>query len=112
MKQILAIISLAIISNTASAQNIQGSYRPKADGQVNKQKVERLHAEAVGQGVVWDFSETGMLDDKYTVKYDLKEQESTDSIIAGTEQRTRYYYDSTPDSITLCGYENNLTKVE
>ena len=112
MKHILTIISLAIINIAASAQNIQGSYRPKADGQVKKQKVEHQHLEATGQSVVWDFSEIGILDDYHTVKYDLKEREGADSIIAGTEQRTRYYYDSTPDSIILCGYENNLTKVE
>ena len=39
MKQIQTIIALTLLCTTANAQNIQGSYQPKADGMVSKQQV-------------------------------------------------------------------------
>ena len=112
MKQLLFIIALVIPEIITSAQNLRGSYQPKADGLVKKQQVELSNAKTTGQGIVWDFRKMELPDESYTVKYALAEHDSQDSLIAGTEQRTRYYYRSTADSIMLCGYENNLTKVE
>jgi len=45
-----------LLSLTANAQNIQGSYQPKADGQVSKQQVTYTAADIVGQNLVWDLS--------------------------------------------------------
>ncbi len=112
MKQILIIIALTFLSITTSAQNIQGSYRPKADGQVKKQQVEFQNVEDTGQDVVWDFSRMELPNNKYTVKYALAETGNCDGIVTRTELGTRFYYDSTMDSIMLCGYENNLSKVQ
>ena len=112
MRNLFITLFLTATYTIVTAQNLEGSYQPKADGLVKKQQVELSNAKALGQGVVWDFSEMELPDESYTVKYALAEHDSQDSLIAGTEQRTRYYYRSTADSIMLCGYENNLTKVE
>lgn len=42
MKQIQTIIALMLLCTTANAQNIQGSYQPKADGQVSKQQEKKV----------------------------------------------------------------------
>lgn len=110
MKQIQTIIALTLLSLTANAQNIQGSYQPKADGQVSKQQVAYTAADTTGQNLVWDLSELELPKRKYTASY--TEEESRKDIVIGTEQRTRSYYRSTQDCVMLCGYENNLTKVE
>ena len=57
MKQIQTIIALTLLCTTANAQNIQGSYQPKADGQVSKQQVAYTATDTIGQGLVWDLSE-------------------------------------------------------
>ena len=112
MRNLFITLFLTATYTIVTAQNLRGSYQPKADGLVKKQQVEFSNAKALGQGVVWDFSQMELPNEGYNVKYTLAEHDSQDSIIAGTEQRTRYYYRSTADSIMLCGYENNLTKVE
>ena len=110
MKQIQTIIALTLLSLTANAQNIQGSYQPKADGQVSKQQVAYTATDTIGQGLVWDLSELELPKRKYTATY--TEEESCKDVVIGTEQRTRSYYRSTQDSVMLSGYETNLTKVE
>lgn len=110
MKQIQTIIALMLLCTTANAQNIQGSYQPKADGQVSKQQVAYTATDTIGQGLVWDLSELELPKRKYTATY--TEEESCKDVVIGTEQRTRSYYRSTQDSVMLCGYETNLTKVE
>ncbi len=57
MKQIQTIIALTLLCTTANAQNIQGSYQPKADGLVSKQQVAYTAADTTGQNLVWDLSE-------------------------------------------------------
>ena len=99
-----------LLSSTANAQNIQGSYQPKADGQVSKQQATYTAADTVGQNLVWDLSELELPKRKYTVSY--TEEENVKDVVIGTEQRTRSYYRSAQDSVMLCGYETNLTKVE
>ena len=99
-----------LLSLTANAQNIQGSYQPKADGQVSKQQVTYTAADTVGQNLVWDLSELELPKRKHTVSY--TEEENVKDVVIGTEQRTRSYYRSAQDSVMLCGYETNLTKVE
>ncbi|MBQ7513585.1 MAG: hypothetical protein IJS95_04260, partial [Prevotella sp.] len=111
MKYLFITLFLTATYTIVTAQNLRGSYQPKADGLVKKQQVALSNAKALGQGVVWDFRKMELPDESYTVKYTLAEH-GKDSLIAGTEQCTRYYYRSTADSIMLCGYENNLTKVE
>lgn len=111
-KDLITGLALAVISITANAQNIQGSYQPKADGQVKKQQVEYLDTKVTGENMVWDISTIELPDADYTVRYELAVPDSSSDIVAGTEQGTRSYYRSTVDSIMLCGYENNLTKVQ
>ena len=57
--------------------------------------------------MVWDFSQLQSAGDAYEVEYASLE----DSIIAGTEHHTRYYYRESGDTLLLCGYENNSTHV-
>ena len=99
-----------LLSSTVNAQNIQGSYHPKADGQVSKQQVAYTAADTTGQGLVWDLSELELPKRKFIASY--TEEENAKDVVIGTEQRTRSYYQSTQDSVMLCGYETNLTKVE
>ena len=112
VKHIILFLALAVISITANAQNIQGSYQLRADGQVKKQQVEYLDTKITGENIVWDISAIELPNADYMVKYEMAMPDSCDDIIAATEQRTRSYYRSTADSIMLCGYENNLTKVQ
>lgn len=111
-KRISSLLLVTLISFPTLAQNIQGSYRPKADGEIRKQQVEYTVSEAMGENIVWDFSSMEQPDEDYTVKYTLAETGGNDSIIVGKEQQTRYYYRSDVDSVMLCGYETNLTKVQ
>ena len=90
---ILHVIQLFLHLPTL-AQNIQGSYKPMADGEIRKQQVEYTVSEAMGENIVWDFSSMEQPDEDYTVKYTLAETGGNDSIIVGKEQQTRYYYRS------------------
>lgn len=110
MKQIPIIIALTLLSSTANAQNIPGSYQPKADGHVSKHHVAYTAADTAGRGLVWDLSELELPKRKHIVSY--MEDDNIKDIVIGTEQRTRSYYRSIQDSVMLCGYETNLTKVE
>ena len=91
MRNLIITLFLTATYTIVTAQNLEGSYQPKADNLVKKQQVELSNAKTTGQGVVWDFSEMELPDESYTVKYALAEHDSQDSLIAGTEQRTRYY---------------------
>ncbi len=70
---ILHVIQLFLHLPTL-AQNIQGSYRPKADGEIRKQQVGYTVSEAMGDNIVWDFSGMELPDEDYTVKYTLAER--------------------------------------
>lgn len=72
-----------------------------------KQQVEYKDLEGTGTNILWDFGDLKKLDDKYTLTY----SNIGDSIIAGTEHQTRYYYELKNDSLLLHGYENPTTKI-
>ena len=78
--KIPTIIVLALLGHTVTAQNLRGSYQPKADGLVKKQQLEFSNAKALGQGVVWDFSQMELPNEGYNVKYTLAKHDSPDSI--------------------------------
>ncbi len=67
-KRISSLLFVTLISLPTLAQNIQGSYRPKADGEIRKQQVEYTVSEAMGENIVWDFSSMEQPDEDYTVK--------------------------------------------
>ena len=103
------LLGLVIVSTSAKAQNISGSYQPMADGQVKKQQVEYVPTAESSPNMVWDFSELELPEVSYTVKY--TEVAGQEGMIAGTERHTRHYYRQAGDSLLLCGYENNLQHV-
>ena len=70
------IIFYLLLQNIACAQNLQGSYQPKADGLVKKQQVELSNAKTTGQGIVWDFRKMELPDESYTAKYTLVRSDS------------------------------------
>ena len=74
--KIPTIIVLALLGYTVTAQNLQGTYQPKADGLVKKQQVELSNANTMGQGIVWDFSQMELPNEGYNVKYTLAEHDS------------------------------------
>ena len=47
-KRISSLLFVTLISLPTLAQNIQGSYRPQADGEIRKQQVEYTVSEAMG----------------------------------------------------------------
>ena len=70
------VIFYLLLQNIACAQNLRGSYQPKADGLVKKQQVELSNAKTTGQGIVWDFSQMELPNEGYNVKYTLAEHDS------------------------------------
>lgn len=108
MKKALVILT-AIFCVAGHAQNINGFYQPKADGHVKKVGITCPAIELTGKGIIWDFSNLEISDNESLVNY--VSTDSADSIIAGIEQRTRFYYRTSNDSVLLCGYENNQNKV-
>lgn len=60
-----------------------------------------------GENVLWDFSRLKEENDSYQLKYTAQ-----DSLIVGTEHRTRYYYALSNDSLLCRGYENQTTLME
>ena len=71
MKYLFITLFLNATYNIVTAQNLRGSYQPKADGLVKKQQVEFSNAKATGQGIVWDFSQMELPNEGYNVKYTL-----------------------------------------
>lgn len=110
MKNVMVLIGCILLCTTTLAQNMSGSYQLRADDQIKRQLVTLATIGAEGQNQVWDVSDMDVSEEDYVVEY--SEVIERDSLVAGTEDATRYYYGSDDHSLLLWGYENNLTHVD
>ena len=80
----------------------------RADDAIVKQQVAYKEPGRSGENVLWDFGKLKSLDDGYKLSYAF----GKDSLLAGIEHQTRYYYSLSNDSLLLWGYENYTTLME
>lgn len=113
MEKKLLIIVFAVASLHGNAQNIAGTYMPRANDEVKRQevKLEEQGAWSKGQeqNMVWDFSKLEMADGSSTADY--ADEKAYEGLLVGTEFCTRHYLEPRRDSLLIYGYENNLMKV-
>ena len=110
MRKILIAMILAVAVLHGYAQNVAGNFLPRANDEVKRQQVAYVAANEGAENTVWDFTQLDCSGREYTVCY--AEEDAYEGLIVGTEFNTRHYYQASTDSLLLCGYENNLTKVE
>ncbi|MDO5665168.1 MAG: T9SS type A sorting domain-containing protein [Bacteroidia bacterium] len=79
----------------------------RANDTIVKQQVVYKHPGRQGTDILWDFGKLKTIDNKYTVVY----EQTSDSILSGTEHQTRYFYDFRNDSLFMTGHENSTTKM-
>jgi len=76
----------------------------RANDTIVKRQVEYKDPGRAGESVLWDFGKLKPVNNRYTVLY--SQTGDTDSLLAGTEHQTRYYYALQND-----GYENPTTRI-
>ena len=111
MKHLIISAILSLAPCLGHSQNVAGSYHYRIGDKVKKQHVENMPLASTGRHTLWDFSEMELSGKSHRVKYSPADINGLDSLIAGTEHRTRSYYRCTQDSLLLCGYEDNLNRV-
>ena len=109
MRKRLLTIILAVATLHGHAQNAVGNFLPRTNDEVKRQQVAYVAANEGAEDTVWDFTQLECSGREYTACY--AEEEAYEGLIVGTEFNTRHYYQCAGDSLLLCGYENNLTKV-
>lgn len=110
MRTILTAMIFAVAALHGYAQNTVGAFLPRANDEVTLQQTAYVAADEGAEDTVWDFRQLEISDNGYPVCY--TEEEAYDGLTVGTAFNTRHYYQASTDSLLLCGYENNLTKVE
>ena len=97
------------ISSLFAQYSLQSKYNMfRADDEIVKQQVEYKDPGRAGENVLWDFGKLKSQNDEYKLSYTL----SKNSLLAGIEHNTRYYYSLSNDSLLLWGYENSTTLIE
>ena len=85
------IIVFAVASLHGNAQNIAGTYMPRANDEVKRQevKLEEQGAWSKGQeqNMVWDFSKLEMADGSSTADY--ADEKAYEGLLVGTRHRAR-----------------------
>ena len=110
MKKALIAMIFAVAALHGYAQNTLGTFLPRANDEVTLQQTAYVAADEGAEDTVWDFRQLEISGNEYPVCY--AEEEAYDGLTVGTAFNTRHYYQCASDSLLLCGYENNLTKVE
>ena len=108
----LIILSMLFLSSLfAFGQNQlqSGQNRLRSGDRVVKQQLVYKDPGLNGEGVLWDVSRMETVNAKYRLSYGAVANNA--NVISGTEHNTRYYYRQSDDSVLICGYENNTTKV-
>lgn len=100
----LVIACTTISLQAAYSGNGPHSFRP--GDSVMKQQVAYKAPGRSGQGVLWNLGGMNVLNDSYEVDYTTT---LVDSVIAGTEHDTRYYYTGYSGELQLLGYENRTS---
>ncbi len=110
MKKTLIAMIFAVAALHGYAQNTAGTFLPRANDEVTLRQTAYVAADEGAEDMLWDFRQLEVSDREHPVCY--AEEDAYEGLIVGTEFNTRHYYQASTDSLLLCGYENNLTKVE
>ncbi|MBQ6681960.1 MAG: T9SS type A sorting domain-containing protein [Prevotella sp.] len=112
MKRIFFTIVALTACLYLSAQGVfegQDCHNLRSGDVVEKQQIGYKEAGRSGENVLWNIGDIEVMKDQYEVEY--ASVPDNDSIIAGTEHGTRYYYGNEEGQLQLRGYENHTTKV-
>ena len=79
----------------------------RAGDEIVKQQVEYKDPGRTGNNVLWDFSQLKIVNGEYELSYSAY----NDTLTAGMEHLTRYYYALQNDSLLLWGFDNPTTQL-
>lgn len=104
--------AMEMTAQTTSSYNsvASSSHTLRVGDHLSKHIVDYTIRQDTLQNVLWDFSAMEAASGRHRVRYSAAY--NMENTIAGTENNCRYYYKQSADSIILCGWENNLVKVE
>lgn len=112
MAALFLFFAMEMTAQTTSSYNsvASSSHTLRVGDQLSKHIVDYTIRQDTLQNVLWDFSAMEAASGRHRVRYSAAY--NMENTIAGTENNCRYYYKQAADSIILCGWENNLVKVE
>jgi hypothetical protein len=109
MKKIVIFWLLGIPGMLSAQHTLQSDLNGfRADDVLIKQQVSYKDPGRTGANVLWDFSQLTVINDEYELSYST----DNDTVITGTEHRTRYHYALQNDSLLLWGFDNQTTKLD
>ena len=111
MKQILTLMAVLPFSISALAQKEIDPHMYRAGDGVLKKRITYMKPGQRGQGVVWDFSDINVINERSEVTYG--KAPDVDDVIVGKEGgNTLNYYTCRGDTLLMLGYENKTMRAK
>lgn len=109
MRKVLFIGVLCISFFSLNAQTVldKSGILPRSGDRIKKQEVHYFPCGEAGNGQIWEFDRLEPIEEEYELVYG-----GNDSLLTGTEHRTRYTYRIQGDSLWKTGVENFATYQE